>query len=74
MQNLMLILSKKFGYKNIRRSPMTHAATILSLNEFLALPDGEIACELINGQAIPIFLSLTAEAIFREAGLFSERT
>ena len=53
---------------------MTHAATILSLNEFLALPDGEIACELIDGQAIPIFLSLTAEAIFREAGLFSERT
>lgn len=32
---------------------MTHAATLLSLDEFLALPDGEIAYELIDGQAIP---------------------
>lgn len=32
---------------------MTNATTALSLEEFLALPDGDVACELIDGQAIP---------------------
>lgn len=33
---------------------MPQTKTNLTLEEFLALPDDNVACELIDGQAIPI--------------------